>query len=164
MKIHCKYDELVDIKALKPNPRNPNRHSDEQIERLAKILEYQGVRRAVRVSKLSGLMTVGHGQLLAFQKLGWKEMPVDYQDYESEEMEYADLVADNSLNAWSELDLASINAQVGELDPDFDIDLLGIREFKLDPSELDIEVGNAGDPTDNSGDITQCPNCGHILK
>lgn len=134
MKIHCKYDELVPLKKLVPNPRNPNQHSDEQIERLAKILEYQGVRRAVRVSKLSGLMTVGHGQLMAFKKLGWKEMPVDYQEYEDETQEYADLVADNSLNAWSELDLASINTAIGDLGP-FDVDLLGIEGFTVDVAD-----------------------------
>ena len=30
---NCAYDELVDINKLVPNPKNPNKHSKEQIKR-----------------------------------------------------------------------------------------------------------------------------------
>ena len=38
VKIYCSYTELVDIDRLTPNPRNPNQHTQEQINRLAKII------------------------------------------------------------------------------------------------------------------------------
>lgn len=61
MKIHCKYDELLAIERIIPHPENPNEHTDDQISRLAEILTYQGWRYPVKISKLSGLVTSGHG-------------------------------------------------------------------------------------------------------
>jgi hypothetical protein len=135
MKIHCAYDELVEIEKLKPHPKNRNKHSKEQIERLAKIIEYQGIRRPLRVSKLTGLTTAGHGLLKALRTLGCSTVPVNYQDYENEDQEYADIIADNSIASWAELDFSSINLDIPELGPDFDIEVLGIKNFFLDASE-----------------------------
>lgn len=135
MKVKCLHDRLVKISELKPHPKNRNKHSKGQIERFAKVLQYQGVRRPVRVSKLSGLMTVGHGMLEAAKVIGWKFLPVNFQDYESEEQELADLTADNALGHWSDLDMAGINADFIDMGPDFDIDLLGIKDFVLEPAD-----------------------------
>lgn len=65
MNIHCAYKELVPIDDLRPHPKNPNRHSPEQVTRLAKILKYQGWRVPIKVSTTSGYITSGHGRLLA---------------------------------------------------------------------------------------------------
>lgn len=40
--IHCAYTDLVDITSVVPNPRNPNHHSDKQVELLAKVIKAQG--------------------------------------------------------------------------------------------------------------------------
>ena len=61
--IHCAHDELVDITTLVPNPRNPNRHPDKQIELLAKIIQNQGWRAPITVSTRSGFIVRGHGRL-----------------------------------------------------------------------------------------------------
>ena len=58
-----------------------------------------------------------------------------YQDFESDEVEYAFIQSDNAIASWSELDLAGINVDLADLGPDFDIDLLGIKDFKLDLNE-----------------------------
>jgi hypothetical protein len=52
MKIHCKYDALVPIRELKPYAKNRNKHPKEQIERLAKILDYQGQRAPIIVGTI----------------------------------------------------------------------------------------------------------------
>lgn len=135
IEIKCAYDKLVPLKDLNPHPKNPNKHSKDQIERLAKVIKYQGVRRPIRVSRLSNCITSGHGLLAALGSLGRKDAPVNYQDYENEDQEFADLVADNSLQSWSELDLASINLEVPSLGPDFDIDWLGIKDFEIDAAD-----------------------------
>jgi hypothetical protein len=135
MIVHCLHDALVSVKELKPNPLNRNSHPKDQIERLAKILEFQGWRYPIKVSKRSGLITSGHGRLEAAKLLKWKEVPVSFQDYESEEQEYADTISDNSIASWSELDLSGINSDLTDLGPDFDIDLLGIKDFVLEPIE-----------------------------
>lgn len=140
IKIHCLYDELVDPRTLKNHKDNRNKHPPEQIERLAKILEYQGWRYAIKVSKQTKSITSGHGRKLAALDRGWKLVPVVYQDYESEEQEYADVQADNAIALWAELDLPGINSDIGLLGPDFDIDLLGIKNFTVDVADKEFEA------------------------
>lgn len=135
MKVRCVYDKLVPISELKSHPKNRNIHPDDQIARLAQILDYQGFRYPVKVSKLSGFVTSGHGRIEAAKKNGWTEVPVNFQEYESEEQEYADLVADNAIALWAELDLSGINIDLGDLGPDFELDLLGIENFEIDVSD-----------------------------
>lgn len=135
---------MVRLVELRPHPRNPNRHAEAQIRRLADILEYQGFRYPIKVSRLSGYITSGHGRLQAAQMLGMDSVPVNFQDYESEAQEYADVVSDNSIALWAELDLAAINAELPDLGPDFDINLLGLKDFALDVADRINEI-NRGD-------------------
>lgn len=148
--IHCTYDELVSPSTIKPHPENPNRHSAEQISRLAQILTYQGFRIPLVVSKRSGFLIAGHGRLLAAEKAGFKEVPVNFQDFESSEQEYAHLVSDNAIAEWAELDLAAINLSVPDLGPDFDIKLLGMKDFE-------VEVA------DKKKKKKECPHCGEEI-
>lgn len=128
---------LVDIKSIKPNEKNRNKHSKEQIERLCEIIKYQGFRSPLIISNRTGILVSGHGRLQAAKKLGIKELPVTYQDFDSEEQEYAAGVSENSIAAWSELDLSGINLDIADLGPDFDVDLLGIDNFIIEPAELE---------------------------
>lgn len=138
--IRCLYDELVPVGNLKPHPQNRNIHPDDQIDRLAKILEFQGWRYPIKVSKRSGFITSGHGRLLAALKNRWEQVPVNYQDYENEEMEYQDCVADNAVASWAELDLSGIHKDLEQLSP-FDIDLLGIQDFRFEPVATEPQCG-----------------------
>lgn len=95
--VYCAFDEIVDINKINPNPKNPNQHPEDQIELLAKIITVQGWRAPITVSTLSGLVVRGHGRLMAAQKAGCTHVPVDYQHYENEDAEIADLVADNRI-------------------------------------------------------------------
>lgn len=132
MKFNCAYDELVDLHRLQPNPRNRNNHPQKQIDMLAKIIDYQGQRSPIVVSTRSGFITKGHGRLQALQKLGWTQAAVDYQDYESEAQEYADLIADNKIAELSEHDDLKILDDIKELDLfDLDFDLLGMADFSF---------------------------------
>ena len=159
VKIHCAYDKLVPISEIKLNPKNRNKHPEEQILRLMEIIKYNGVRRCVTVSKRSGKVTVGHGRIKAMKRLGMKEIPVNFQDYESEDAEYADGVADNAIGLWAELDLAGINSDLGDLGPDFDLNMLGIKDFvldiaeKLEPGCDEDEVPEAGPAYVVKGDV-----------
>lgn len=156
--IHCSYDKLVKIDELKPHHQNRNKHPADQIDRLAKIIQYQGIRAPIKVSRRSNLITAGHGRLEAFRRLKLKEVPVNYQDYETEEQEYADLQSDNAIASWAELDLSGINADIPNLGPDFDLDLLGIKDFVLEPADKmagcdEDEVPEKVEATAKLGDI-----------
>jgi len=158
IQVKCKGD-LVDLHKLTPNPRNPNKHPEEQIERLAKIIDYQGMRSPIVVSNRSGFITKGHGRLEALKKLGWDKAPVDYQDYEDEAQEYADMVADNAIAEWAAQDLKEINMEMLDLGPDLDVDMLGIKDFVIEPIEkYDEETQDdvpevTHDPKTKKGDI-----------
>jgi 16S rRNA G966 N2-methylase RsmD len=130
LKVHCPHDKLVSLTDLKPHPKNRNDHPKDQIKRLAQILDYQGFRYPIKVSKLSGFVTSGHGRIEAAKLNKWAQVPVSFQEYESEAQEYADLIADNSIASWSELDLATIQEDALKL-KDFDLDLLGIKDFEI---------------------------------
>lgn len=134
MKIQCVYDKLVPIGELELNPNNRNLHPPEQIKRLAQILEYQGWRYCVKVSNQTGFVTSGHGRIEAARLNGWTEIPVDYQDYDSADQEYADEIADNAIASWAELDLSGINMDIGDLGP-FNVELLGIQSFEIEPAD-----------------------------
>lgn len=135
MNVQAKDISLVEIHKLVPNKKNNNKHPPEQIERLAKLIEFQGFRNPVVVSNRTGFIVAGHGRLEAAKKLGWDKVPVMYQDFESEAQEYAYLTSDNAIASWAEIDLSAVNQEMLDLGPDFDIDMLGIKDFAIEPIE-----------------------------
>lgn len=151
--------EWVEISSVKPNPKNPNKHSEEQIKRLVKLIQYQGWRHPIIVSNQTGFIVAGHGRLSAAKELGLLKVPVHRQDFQTEEQEYAFLVSDNAIASWAELDLASINAEVPMLGPDFDIDVLGIKDFEVDANFSPGEEEDQGQLDEKSP--IECPACGH---
>lgn len=144
--IRCEHSRLAPLDSLTPHPKNPNTHSPEQIERLAEIIAYQGFRHPIVVSKRSGFIVAGHGRLAAAERLGMREVPVDEQDFESDEAEYAFLVSDNAIAEWALLDLAAVNLEVPALGPDFDINMLGIKDFTIDAAERDEDPDAVPEP------------------
>lgn len=145
--VKCAYDKIIPLKELKAHPKNFNKHSGEQIHRLARILEYQGIRRPVRVSKLSGYITAGHGLCLALKSLKATGAPCSFQDYDNEEQEIADLVADNAIASWADLDLSALNIELPNLGPDFDVEMLGLKSFEIEPADKPQRG---------------CPQCGYV--
>ncbi len=161
MKIHCKYDQLIEVDKLIPHAKNRNSHSKEQITRLAKLLEYQGVRAPIIVDK-SFVIHKGHGTLMAIKENGWATAPIVFQEFESEEQSYAFVQSDNAISAWSELDLSAINLDIGDLGPDFDLEMLGLMNFTVDPT---FEPGTEAEQgkLDEKKPV-QCPNCGEMFE
>lgn len=185
MKVNCKHTKVVPIDSLRPHPKNANTHSPEQLERLAKILQYQGWRKPIVVSKLSGYIVSGHGRLLASRIAGFTDVPIDEQHYDDEKQELADLVADNriaELSDWNDIklndELAGLKNKLTdiELTGYDDIDLGNLAESLFSPS-LDPSRGNSDinqerinavgvalndQFTGNSQDLRSvtCPSCG----
>ncbi|MEI6818090.1 MAG: ParB/Srx family N-terminal domain-containing protein [Verrucomicrobiota bacterium] len=148
IEVWCSFDKLVPVGELKPNPRNPNTHPQRQIELLAKNIRYFGWRQTITISKLTGLIVSGHGRLMAAKHLGVEVVPVDYQDFASENDELAVLVADNRLAELSTVDLNELEKIASEWKSiDFDTILAGFEpadiEGLLNPS------GNDGDEDDD---------------
>ncbi len=162
MEIHVTPDKIKFLSPdeLKPNPKNRNKHSTDQINRLIKLIEHHGFRTPIIVSTRSGLVVAGNGRLLAAKKMKLKEVPVLFQDFESEEAEWSFGISDNSIAQWSELDMSGINMDLPDFGPDLNIDLLGIKNFVIDIADKEFA------PSDSVEADTRhklCPHCGEVL-
>lgn len=144
--VHCAFDEILDIEQLKPNPKNPNQHSEEQITLLSKMIRVQGWRAPITISTRSGLVVRGHGRLLAAQQAGCTQVPVDYQSYADEESELADLVADNRIAELAQMD-AQMLADIFHNLSNIDLELTGFTEDALknilvNVEQIDVEAAD----------------------
>lgn len=140
IEVWCSFDELVSVDSLNPNPKNPNKHPDSQIELLSKNIKYLGWRHPITVSKRSGFIVAGHGRLMAAKKLGVQIVPVDYQDFNSDADEMAVLVADNRLAELSETSEEDLKNILSELDGKIEIDLTGFSDAEVEQLLRDINT------------------------
>jgi hypothetical protein len=134
IKINCAHDAVVDVKDLVPHPKNPNMHPDSQIDAFALLLEEHGWRLPICVSNLSGFIVRGHLRYYTALKLGEMSVPVDFQDYDNEILELADLTADNRIPEMAETNeeiLHELLAQVRGI-PDVDIKITGYTDDDLE--------------------------------
>jgi DNA modification methylase len=149
---------MVPINKIIPNDKNNNLHNEEQKRYARKIFDYQGFRAPLLISNRTGKLVAGHLRLEIAKEKGVKELPCMFQDFDSEEQEYAHLTADNALAAQSSLDFGQINADILELGP-FDIELLGIKDFVIEPIEKlepqcdEDDVPEVVHPITRKGDI-----------
>ena len=145
--VFCAYDEIIPTAKALPNPQNPNKHPDKQINLLAEIIKQQGWRAPITISTRSGYIVRGHGRLMAARLLGAEAVPVDYQNYESEAAEKADMIADNRIAEFSDLDDDILAELLKEINgTDFDIELSGF-DFEEISKLIDIEADDIQETT-----------------
>lgn len=151
---------LVDSDKIIINPRNTNKHSNEQIDKLVKLIKHNGFRDPLIISNRSGFLIAGHGRLEAARKLKMKKIPVIYQEFKNEAEEFQFMTAHNAIAKWAELDNDLILRGIEEFD--IDLDLMGLKDFKI-PEVIDsYEDKNEEINTENFGNDLQhtCPKCG----
>lgn len=141
---------FVSISDLKLNPDNTNKHSKDQIDRLAKMIEYYGWRDPIIVRKSNGVIAAGEGRYKAAKKLKLKEVPVIYQDFRDDDEFQQFTTAHNAISEWSDIDLSKLNDLVGDWGPDFDVDLLGLKDF-----EVEVADKYAGKDADAVPEVTE---------
>ena len=163
--VYCAHDKIIETDKLIGNPKNPNQHPKEQISALSKIIKTQGWRHPIVVSNRSGFVVKGHGRLMAAKELNTNFVPVDYQDYESEASEYADLMADNKIQEFSELDIKMSADILKDIKDSGDIDLemsaftedaLNELLSKIEGDEIkedDCDIPLPENPISKQGDI-----------
>ena len=108
---------------LKPYPKNAKKHPKEQVEHIANSIKAFGFRQPIVIDK-DNVVVIGHGRLLAAKKLGLEKVPVTLADDLSEEQINALRLADNKTNE-SEWDLPLLDAELAELEMDFDMSEFG---------------------------------------
>lgn len=133
--VWCAFDALIDPATLVDYPDNPNSHPPEQIAALRAVIEENGWREAIVVSRLSGRITKGHGRKeAALRGDPWQQVPVEYQDYADEDAERADVVADNALAQKSKQDAEALRRFLESVD----FETKPAAAFGLSPEELTI--------------------------
>lgn len=136
VEIFCKYDALVNPKSLLEHPKNRNKHPKDQVKRLTEMLSFYGFRHPIIVdADDKKTIIVGRGRQMASIHGNFEQVPVVYQKFTNEDQKYAFIQADNAISEWSQLDLASINFDLAELGPDFNIDMLGLKDFVIEPAD-----------------------------
>lgn len=138
IKVHCAFKAMVPLTEIEKrlNPDNSNEHPEAQIEELVEQYKYQGVRHAIIISTRDGVMSAGECRYLAAKRVGMKSFPVDWQDFEDFDQQFAFVVADNAIAAMATLNLSKINSQLPKLDgATFQIPRLGIPDFQVDVAD-----------------------------
>jgi ParB-like chromosome segregation protein Spo0J len=141
MNIESKEIKIISIENIVPNPKNPNTHKKEQIERLAKIYKYQGFRVPLIVSNLTGFLASGHCRLEAAKLAGYKEIPVIHQNFINEAQEYAFMTADNEIARWAKYDKIKAYEDLKSLDVG-DFELLGFEKNPYDLKKLNNDISD----------------------
>jgi ParB-like chromosome segregation protein Spo0J len=109
----------VPIGSIVKNPRNPRRHPDEQIERLAASIKRFGQPRDVLVRKANHMIVAGHGVTDGCKLAGLGELNVVLWDVDQDTAD-AFMLGDNRLGQLGEDDDGQIRAllrEMGMLDP-----------------------------------------------
>lgn len=102
---------------------------------LARIIGEQGWRAPITVSRRSGYIVRGHARRLAGYEAGSQYAPIEWQDYDNDNAEMADLVADNRIAELAVLDqdaIAGILAELKENTDDLDPELSGFTTEQIE--------------------------------
>ena len=151
--VYCSFDAIVKRSELRPNPANPNKHSPEQVKKLGGVIRRNGWRQPITVSTRSGMIVKGHGRDMAAELEELDEVPVDYQNYESEAAELADLYADNYIAELAETDQQlAANLLVGIQQAGAPLELAGSSQEEYDAIVQALVAGDGEDEDEGDED------------
>jgi hypothetical protein len=123
--------ELWEVAKLIPYEKNFKKHSQEQVENIAGLIQRFGFTQPILIDP-QGVVIAGHGRRLAAMHLKLERVPVRvFYDYTTEEID-GYRMADNQVVS-TEYDTAMRNEELTRLaELDFDITTLGFDSKELD--------------------------------
>lgn len=135
--------ELWPIERVKPYAKNAKKHTPEQVETLAGLIQNFGWTQPIVVDR-KGVIIIGHGRTLAAKKLGLTKVPVLQRSDLTDAQADAIRLADNRIVS----DLYDIDLMQEELArlklEDIDVDGLGFTDEELRFLTENIEVMDEG--------------------
>lgn len=145
---------LFPITKLSEYPLNANEHTSEQIDKIIELGEHYGFRDPLIVDKDlqpdgTHWVLAGNGRLQAARKAGWENLPIILQPFKSDAEKYGFMVSHNAVSStgWGGgLDLAKINTDISQFGPELDVEMLAIKDFVIDPSEIDLPELKSEEP------------------
>lgn len=135
---------------IKPYPKNPRAHPNDQIEILANLIKKYGPDQPIVVDE-KGVILKGHGRLLAAKKAGIKDFPVVQHMGLSDDDKRAIRIADNQVALLSDWLPQQLKLEVAELKlNNFDLQMLGFDEATL--NQMQHSLGDFADQGINGQD------------
>jgi DNA modification methylase len=122
--------EQVPIDLLRPDPANPRRISDEELDSLERSLRQFGFVQPVLARKDDGTVIGGHQRLLAARRLGLTTVPVTWLDLSVDQAQLLNLALNKISGSWDEQLLARMLADL-EASPSIDLTLSGFGEDEI---------------------------------
>ena len=116
--------------SLRPDPANPRRISDEELESLTRSIREFGLIDPIIARMEDKVVIGGHQRLLAARKLGLKQVPVVLVDLPEEQAHLLNLALNKISGSWDQELLARLLGELKDL-PDVDITLTGFSEDEL---------------------------------
>ncbi|HLF76734.1 MAG TPA: site-specific DNA-methyltransferase [Dehalococcoidia bacterium] len=120
----------VPIDELRPDPANPRRISDAQIEALTRSLKEYGFVQPVLVRREDNTVIGGHQRLVAARRLGYKTVPVIYLDVSLEQARLLNLGLNKISGDWDQELLARLLADLNAAH-DLDLSLSGFDDGEV---------------------------------
>jgi DNA modification methylase len=120
----------VPIDDLRPDPANPRRISDAQIEALTRSLQEFGFVQPVLARSEDKTVIGGHQRLIAAKRLGYKTVPVTFLDITLEQARLLNLGLNKISGDWDQELLARLLADLNAA-PDLDLSLSGFGDDEL---------------------------------
>ncbi len=112
--------EQVAIDRLRPDPANPRRITDEELNALERSLREFGFVQPIVARREDGVVIGGHQRLVAARRLGLASVPVIWVDSSPEQARLLGLALNRISGTWDEALLARL---LGELQAGHDVDL-----------------------------------------
>jgi len=122
--------EEVPIDLLRPDPANPRRISDEELDSLERSLRQFGFVQPVLARKEDKTVIGGHQRLLAARRLGLATVPVTYLDLSTEQARLLNLALNKISGSWDDALLARLLADL-QASPNIDLTLSGFGDDEI---------------------------------
>ena len=115
---------------LRPDPANPRRISDEELESLTRSIREFGLIDPIIARREDKVVIGGHQRLLAARKLGLKQVPVVLVDLSEDQARLLNLALNRISGSWDQELLARLLSELKAV-PDVDLSLSGFSEEEL---------------------------------
>jgi ParB/RepB/Spo0J family partition protein len=112
--------EQVPLDQLRPDPANPRRITDEELDALQRSIRQFGFVAPVLARKEDNTVIGGHQRLVAARRLGLTTVPVTYLDISIEQARLLNLALNKISGSWDDALLARLLADLGAT-PDLDL-------------------------------------------
>ena len=122
--------EDVAIDALHPDPGNPRRIADAELEALTRSIQRFGLVEPILVRREGRRVIGGHQRLVAARRLGLTTVPVIFLDISAERARVLNLALNKISDTWDEELLARLVAELNET-PDVDCSLTGFGDAEI---------------------------------